>query len=337
MPRGADGGDPGQTLKSQTMVAPPVDYDDLPVVKDLDVTKGLADIMKQWQDAGGFTAKKLAVASDLLHRMVTDEGQKVILSFPACICATGTRGVIKDLIKHKLVDAVITTCGTLDHDLARLWEDYFAGRFDLDDRELHQHGINRLGNVLVPNECYGEVLEARLKPKLEAWAEETKDWSTRELCAKLGEWAAESDNREESILYWAWKNEIPIYIPGPTDGSVGAQVWMVYQKHRDLRFNLLQDEQELSDMMYDSERMGALMIGGGISKHHVIWWSQFRDGLDTVVYITSAPEWDGSLSGARVKEAVSWGKVKEDAAWQTVEGDATVLLPLMVGDLFDRL
>jgi deoxyhypusine synthase len=313
-----------------------MDYENLPVVKDLDVTKGTADIMEQFMHTGGFTAKKLANAGDLLHQMVSDDGQKVVLSFPACICATGTRGVIKDLVKHKKVDAIITTCGTLDHDLARLWADYFAGRFDMDDRELHQKGINRLGNILVPNECNGEVMEARLKPKLEAWAEETTDWSTRELCAKLGEWAAESDNREESILYWAWKNEIPIYIPGPTDGSVGAQVWMVYQKHRDLRFNLLQDEQELCDLMYSSDRMGALMIGGGISKHHVIWWSQFREGLDTVVYLTSAQEYDGSLSGARVKEAVSWGKVKETAKWQTVEGDATITLPMIVADLFKR-
>jgi deoxyhypusine synthase len=126
-------------------------------------------------------------------------------------------------------------------------------------------------------------------------------------------------------------------VPGPTDGSVGAQVWMVYQQHRDLRLNLLEDEQELFDFVFSAERLGALMIGGGISKHHVIWWSQFRDGLDTVVYITTAPEYDGSLSGARVKEAVSWGKVKEEAKWQTVEGDATILLPLMAADLFERL
>ena len=316
-----------------------MDYDDLPEVQDLSVSRALkvSELMRQWMDGGGFTAKKLAVASDLLHRMITNPDEKVILSFPACIMATGTRGVLKDLVKHKLVDAVITTCGTLDHDLARLWESYYAGRFDLDDRDLHQHGINRLGNVLVPNECYGDVLEALLKPRLEAWAEETKDWSTRELCAKLGELASESEDREDSLLYWAWKNDIPVYVPGPTDGSVGAQVWMVYQKHRDLRFDLLRDEQELSDFVFGAKRMGALMIGGGISKHHVIWWSQFREGLDTVVYLTTAPEYDGSLSGARVREAVSWGKVKETAAWQTVEGDATVLLPLLVGDLFDRL
>ncbi len=328
-------------LKTVARLAAPMDmdYDKLPEVMDLDVTGNptIDKLMAMWKDGGGFTAKKLAVASDLLHRMVVDKDQKVILSFPACIMATGTRGVLRDLVKHKLVDAIITTCGTLDHDLARLWEPYFAGRFDLDDRELHQHGVNRLGNVLVPNSSYGEILEHKLRPRLAEWAETETDWSTKDLCRKLGEWAGEEENCEESLLYWAAKNEIPIFVPGPTDGSVGAQVWMTYQNNRKIRFDLLRDEQDLDELVHSAPKLGSLMIGGGISKHHVIWWSQFRDGLDTVVYITSAPEWDGSLSGARVREAVSWGKVKEDAAWQTVEGDATVLLPLMAADLFSRL
>ena len=311
-----------------------------PEVRDLRVDRPLrvSELVRMWADGGGFTAKKLAVAADLLHRMVANPEEKVILSFPAAICATGTRGVIRDLVKHRLVDAVITTCGTLDHDLARLWEPYLAGHFEMDDRALHQEGVNRLGNILVPNSSYGEVLEAKLRPLLADWVESgTKHFGTRELCAKLGEWAGREENREESILYWAHRNGIPVFVPGPTDGSVGAQVWMTYQHHRDLRFDLLKDEQELSDFVFAAKRLGSLMIGGGISKHHVIWWSQFRDGLDTVVYLTSAPEWDGSLSGARVREAVSWGKVKEDAAWETVEGDATVLLPILVADLFERL
>lgn len=310
------------------------------VVKDLDVHKRVTarQLMDQWRAGGGFTAKKLAVGADLLHRMVANQDEKVILSFPAALMATGTRGVLRDLVKHKLVDAVITTCGTLDHDLARLWEDYYAGSFEMDDRELHQQGVNRLGNVLVPNTSYGEVLEAKLRPLLEDWVTKGhKHFGTRELCTQLGEWASKEPNKEDSLLYWAWKNQVPVYIPGPTDGSVGAQVWMTYQKHRDLRFDLLKDEQELSDFVFGAKRLGSLMIGGGISKHHVIWWSQFRDGLDTVVYLTSAPEWDGSLSGARVREAVSWGKVKEDAQWETIEGDASVLLPLLVADLFERL
>jgi deoxyhypusine synthase len=317
-----------------------VDISDAPEVKDLQVDRPLrvGELVRMWGDAGGFTAKKLAVASELLHRMVSNNGEKVILSFPAALCATGTRGVIRDLVKHKLVDCIVTTCGTLDHDLARLWEPYLAGSFEMDDRELHRAGVNRLGNVLVPNSSYGEILEAKLRPRLEEWYQTgMRSFGTRELCRMLGTWISHEPRREESILYWAWKNEIPVYVPGPTDGSVGAQVWMTYQQHRDLRFDLLKDEQELSDFVFAAKRLGALMVGGGISKHHVIWWSQFRGGLDTVVYVTSAPEWDGSLSGARVREAVSWGKVKEDAVWETVEGDATVLLPLMVADLFERL
>jgi deoxyhypusine synthase len=270
--------------------------------------------------------------------MVSNPEEKVILSFPAALCATGTRGVIKDLVKHKLVDAIVTTCGTLDHDLARLWEPYLAGSFELDDRQLHREGVNRLGNVLVPNSSYGEVIEAKLRPKLEElYQAGIKEFSTRELCQFLGTWISHDKRREDSIIYWAWKHAIPMFIPGPTDGSVGAQIWMTYQQHRDLRIDLLKDEQELCDFVFSAKRLGSLMIGGGISKHHVIWWSQFRNGLDTVVYLTSAPEWDGSLSGARVREAVSWGKVKEDASWETVEGDATVLLPLLVADLFERL
>ncbi len=326
-------------LKSASL-GPRVDIAKASVVRDLDVAKPVRvrQLMDMWRDGGGFTAKKLAVGADLLHRMVTTKDEKVILSFPAALMATGTRGVLRDLVKHKLVDCIITTCGTLDHDLARLWEDYYAGSLEMDDRQLHREGVNRLGNVLVPNTSYGEVLEAKLRPLLEEWVTSGhKHFGTRELCAQLGEWAGREANKEESLLYWAWKNHIPVYIPGPTDGSVGAQVWMTYQGHRDLRFDLLKDEQELSDFVFGAKRLGSLMIGGGISKHHVIWWSQFRDGLDTVVYITSAPEWDGSLSGARVREAVSWGKVKEDAHWETVEGDASVLLPLLVADLFERL
>lgn len=100
--------------------------------------------------------------------------------------------------------------------------------------------------------------------------------------------------------------------------------------NRDFKINIFQDEHLLSDIMFTSKKTGALMIGGGISKHHTIWWNQFRGGLDYAIYITTAVEYDGSLSGARTREAISWGKIKPRANHITVEGDATVLLPLIV-------
>ncbi|EQD73207.1 Deoxyhypusine synthase [mine drainage metagenome] len=112
---------------------------------------------------------------------------------------------------------------------------------------------------------------------------------------------------------------------------------MFSQDHRGLTFDLLADEQRLSDLVFEARRSGAIMLGGGISKHHTIWWNQFRNGLDAALYVTTAVEWDGSLSGARTREAISWGKVKPRARHTTVEGDVTLLLPLMVGAALERL
>jgi deoxyhypusine synthase len=79
------------------------------------------------------------------------------------------------------------------------------------------------------------------------------------------------------------------------------------------------------------------MIGGGISKHHTLWWNQFRDGLDYALYITTAQEFDGSLSGALVREAISWGKVAKDAKQATIHAEATTILPFLFSALLSRL
>ena len=98
-------------------------------------------------------------------------------------------------------------------------------------------------------------------------------------------------------------------------------------------FNILKIKLRVSDIIFEAEKTGALMLGGGISKHHTLWWNQFRDGLDYAVYITTANEWDGSLSGAEVKEAISWNKVKSEAKQVTIHGEITTLLPFIYSSL----
>jgi len=308
-------------------------------VKDIHVTDDMTvnQLVNEYFESGGFTAKKVGHAVDILEHMFKDTTCTKFLSFPACICSTGTRGVIKELIKRKLFDAVITTTGTLDHDLARVWKDYFHGTFMADDAELYNKGIYRLGNIFIPTECYGPVLEEKMQPILQELSEEKLSWSTKELIWEFGKRLEQEPHGKDSILYWAWKNEIPIFVPGITDGAFGSQVWMHYQNNRKFSLDILKDEQDLSDIIFSSEKSGALIIGGGISKHHTIWWNQYKDGLDYTVYITTAVEWDGSLSGAQTREAISWGKIREQSENITVEGDATILLPLMVAALFQRL
>ena len=304
-------------------------------VKDIKVEKGMTvdSLLKSMSASGGFTAQKLADATDLAERMIKQKGCVKFLSFPACIMATGTRGVIVEMVKRGMIDLIITTCGTLDHDLSRTWKAYYHGDFMMDDAKLRNEGVSRLGNVLVPDECYGEVLEERLAPMFEEIFEKTKSLATHEIIDAVGSRL----NDENSLLYWCHKKGVPIFVPGPTDGSFGCQLWMYYQNHRDLRIDLFKDEQRLNEITNNAEYTGAIIVGGGISKHHVIWWNQFRGGLDHAIYLTTAQEFDGSLSGAQVREAVSWGKVKETADNVTVEGDATISLPIIVAGLVNRL
>ena len=308
-------------------------------IEDISITDKLSsnNLIKELYKSGGFTAKKVAVGVDVLEKMIKEKNCICFLSFPACICSTGVRGIIKDMLKHKLFDVVITTSGTLDHDLARIWRDYYHGSFLTDDIELHKKGINRLGNIFIPNECYGEILEAKIRPILEKLFEIKKKWSTKELSWEIGKQLVKEKNGRDSILYWSWKNKIPIYIPGITDGAFGSHLWMYYQEYRDFTIDLFKDEQELSDIIFNNDKTGALIIGGGISKHHTIWWNQYKGGLNYALYITTALEYDGSLSGAQTREAISWGKIKEKADNVTIIGDATVYLPLMISALFERL
>jgi len=290
-------------------------------------------VVRQMNIAGGFGATHLGLGVEILEAMSKDKKCMKFLSFPACLIATGLRGAIAEMISKGLVDVIITTCGTMDHDLARAWGGkYYQGVFELDDARLHKEKIYRLGNVLIPNYDYGGVIEKNMQPILEELTKIKEEWSGREIIAEFGKRIKD----EGSILYQAAKHNVPIYVPGITDGSFGTNMVWFSQDHK-FKLDILADEKELADLAFKNKVTGALMLGGGISKHHTIWWNQFKGGLDYAVYITTASQYDGSLSGARMTEAVSWGKVKEQAKYVTIDGDVTIILPFMLTSLYERI
>lgn len=303
----------------------------------IDDAPSLDTLVRRMEAAGGFSAREVARGVDLLARILGDEEMTTFLSFPADIVATGTRGVLATLVREGYVDAVITTCGTLDHDLARSYRPYYHGEWNLDDAALHRQKRYRLGNLVIPQAHYGGVIEREMQRLLRRlWAAGTRRLSTEQLTWAIGDHLGATRGRG-SIARAAFERHVPVFVPGITDGAVGSQLWLFWQDHRELVLDLFADEQRLSDLVFEAKRSGAIMLGGGISKHHTIWWNQFRDGLDAALYVTTAVEWDGSLSGARTREAVSWGKVKPTARHTTVDGDVTVLFPLMVGAALERL
>ncbi len=297
-------------------------------VKDIHLEPSLevVDLLDQMREAGGFMGKNLADVARIHLDMVRDKRCTKFLSFPAAPMATGLRGVLVDMVKNDMVDVIVTTSGTLDHDLARSWGRYYHGSFYLDDAKLQRTGYHRLGNLLVPLNDYGPAIEKKMQPWLdEVYSSGRRSLSTEELCAEVGLLVDD----ERSLLYWARKKRVPIFIPGPMDGAVGSQIWLFANRRSDFAVDVIKDEKRLADIVFDAKKTGALVIGGGISKHHTIWWNMFKGGLDYACYITTAVEYDGSLSGAQVREAVSWGKVKERAKQTTLYADATIALPLI--------
>jgi len=303
-------------------------------VKDYNkIQYDISSILSDMANSGGFESRNLASGVDILRNMTNDHSCTRFLSFVGSLLSTGARGILREMLKNKMFNVVITTCGAIDHDIARTYEKYYAGDFRMDDNMLLKNNIHRLGNVLVPMENYGPLIEEKMQKCLEnMYKEGARDLATYELTDYIG-----STLDESSFLYWAHKNKIPVIVPGIVDGAVGSQVWLFYQRHKDLRLDILRDQSKLSALIFEAKKSGALMIGGGISKHPTLWWNQFRGGLDYAVYITTADEWDGSLSGALVAEAISWGKVTRNASQVTIHGEATILLPFIYAALRGRI
>jgi deoxyhypusine synthase len=296
-------------------------------VKDLTISENtkIAEIFDQMSKSGGFESRNLADGLDILSTMISDKDCLKFLSFVGAVVSTGTRGIIKDMIAKKWFDVVITTCGALDHDIARHFSHYKTGSFTMDDSQLADQNIHRLGNVLVPMESYGPLIEEKMQEILEeSYKQGKKEMSTADITREIGKRLG-----EDSFLFWAQKNNIPVIVPGIMDGAVGSQVWLFSQKHSDFKLNLNDDANTLSGLVFKAQKSGALMLGGGISKHHTLWWNQYREGLDYAVYITTAQEFDGSLSGALVREAISWGKVTQQAKQTTIHAEITTTLPFL--------
>ncbi len=300
-------------------------------VKDIRIKKGMkvSELIVAMDEMGGFSGQHMVEGTSILKRMLKDKSSYNFLSFPADIVSTGLRGVIASMVKY--FDAIITTGGTFDHDIARAFGGvYSRGSFGANDTELHRAGIYRLGNVFIGNEQYGTKVEDVFNEIMHDIYNKAKkkEFSASDLAQEFGK----RIDDDGSILRQAYLNGVSVFCPGILDGAFGTQLTLFSQDHG-FHLNLIKDELELSNISFDQKVTGALMIGGGISKHHTIWWNQFKGGLDYAVYITTASQYDGSLSGARLEEAVSWGKIKEKAKYTTIDGDATIILPMMAAAL----
>eukprot|EP01012_Entosiphon_sulcatum_P062640 TRINITY_DN8910_c0_g1_i1.p1 TRINITY_DN8910_c0_g1~~TRINITY_DN8910_c0_g1_i1.p1 ORF type:complete len:410 (-),score=78.23 TRINITY_DN8910_c0_g1_i1:37-1266(-) len=260
---------------------------------------------------------------------------KVFLAYTSNLISAGTRETLRFLAQHSMVQVITTTAGGIEEDFIKCLAPTYLGDFALKGNRLRKQGINRTGNLLVPNENYCKF-EDWFMPILDAMLEEQRrdgvNWTPSKMIHRMGR----EINNEESVYYWCYRNNIPVFCPAITDGSIGDMLYFHSYKNPGLIVDIAADIRAINDQAVRARKTGMLILGGGLVKHHTCNANLMRNGADFSVYINTAQEFDGSDSGARPDEAVSWGKIRIDSQPVKVYSEVTLVLPLLVGTSFAR-
>ncbi len=302
-------------------------------IKDVNYSKNITvkDLIEQY-DNSGLQASNLKKAAEIIVKM-KKSGAKIYLTFTSNMASSGLRGIFAQTIEKGLADIVITTTGAIEEDIMKaLKEKFILGSFNADDVELHEKGINRIGNIYVTNQSY-EKFEAYMQKFLNEIYKKQKVWKTPDFLKELGL----TLNDKNSFLYQAAKNNIPIYNPAITDGSLGFQFFLFKNKYSDFQIDVINDFKDLVFQVTRDDQKGIIALGGGVSKHYAILSSTISGGMDYAVYITTARAESGSASGSTTNEAKSWGKIKSNSDAVTVNGDASIIYPLIFTYVCDKL
>ncbi|KAJ9122381.1 hypothetical protein QFC22_001803 [Naganishia vaughanmartiniae] len=275
----------------------------------------LQELLESYEKIG-FQATGLAKAIKIVENMRqarqnTEEPLTLFLGYTSNLISSGLREIIKFLCEHKMIDVLVTTAGGIEEDFIKCLGSTVLGDFAMEGAGLRKRGLNRIGNLLVPNSNYC-AFEDWVVPLLDKMLEEQegtekKHWTPSEVIRRLGK----EINNEESVYYWCYKN------PGFIIDIVG-------------------DIRRLNDLSIHAKKAGMIVLGGGVCKHQIANAMLFRNGADYAVYINTGQEFDGSDSGARPDEAVSWGKIRANAESVKVYADATLVFPLVVAATFGK-
>jgi len=302
-------------------------------VEDFKWNSGLTvkDLVDKYESIG-FQSIELKKASEVIVKMKKDNA-KIFLTFTSNMVTSGLRGFFAQLIQLKMADIIVTTAGGLEEDIMKATGAKFdIGSFNADDVELHEQGINRVGNLQIPNEHYMQF-EDTLLPMIDDLYKKQKRWTVSELLKEIGL----KLNDENSILYQAAKNDIPVFCPAITDGALGFHLYLFQQKHPDFVIDVVKDFGNILFASTMDETKGVIALGGSISKHHAILATLLNGGASYAVYMTTAHKTSGSMSGATTEEAKSWGKVKDESDVATVLGDVTIMFPLAMISALETL
>jgi len=282
------------------------------------------DLIEEMGKSGVFGAGRLARATHLLADSIKDEETSIFLSIAGPLVPGGLRKIISDLINDRFVDVLITSGANITHDLVESFGGGHYREIKAEDEELCKQGMGRIGDLYTRSSDF-EVFEIKITEILAEIARKKKIYSIREFLFEIGNMIDD----EDSILKIAAKRGVPIYAPGLIDSMLGLQLWMFTQSE-EFHLDAIGDMHELSDIVFGSKKVTAVMLGGGLPKHYALASNLLKGGVDAGIQVTMDRGETGSLSGAPLEEAKSWGKAKANSSLVTVIGDVSIIFPVMV-------
>lgn len=292
-----------------------------------------------------FSSRDLFRAADIYDRMLKDKNCTVILTLAGSIFSAGLKRIVFDMIENKMVDAIVSTGAIMvDQDFFEaLGFKHYVGTPFSDDNMLRDLHIDRIYDTFIDEDelriC--DETTAKIFDRLEP-----RPYSSRELLWQFGKYLEDNGGPkvEDSVVYSAYKNNVPIFVPAFSDCSAGFGFVMHQTKNPDKHISLdsAKDFLELTKIKIESKETGIYMIGGGVPKNFTQDIVVAADLLQEdapmhkyAIQITVADVRDGALSSSTLKEASSWGKV-ETTYEQMVYSEATLAMPLVSGYAYHK-
>jgi deoxyhypusine synthase len=304
-------------------------------VKHMHLKSGLTvgALVSEMNACGVLGAGKIGKAAEIVKEMFSDRDYTVFLTLAGPLVPGGMRQIIRDLIEQEYVNVIVTTGANMVHDMVEaLGHRHWIGTFLAEDEKLKNQNIGRIGDIYIGQDAF-KGLEDWMYKTLESIPETKRERiSTTELLFEIGKRLPDP----ESILATAAKKGVPIISPGLVDSIAGFHMWMFGQDKK-LRIDPLLDTHKIVDIVYEAKKVGMIILGGGWPKHFALFANTFREGVDRAIQITMDRPEPGGLSGATLKEAISWGKVKPEGKEVTVICDVTIAFPLIIASALEDL
>lgn len=291
----------------------------------------IIDLINEFEGSGVLGSGRVSKACNLLTNMIQDKETNVFMSIAGPMVPGGLRNIISSMIKKGHINLLVSSGANITHDILEAFGGSHYKNISKDDEELNAEGIGRIGDVYTKSEDF-EVFEKEITKILEKISSENKHISIQKLLYEVGLLIDD----ENSILHNAAINNVPIFAPGLIDSMFGLQLWIFNQDH-DFIVDAVKDMEFLSDIVFNSKKVGGILLGGGLPKHYTLASNLLKGGIDSAIQITMDRPETGSLSGAPLEEAKSWSKARCGSDLVTVIGDITIIFPLIYGATLDKI